>query len=126
MMLKRVPMENSEYRPLSDREREVLLWLLEHGPEDATNFLPQLDLVEARSSCSCGCPSIEFSVPVDAPFIHSPQGMRLFAEGHTGTDEVGIMLTAGSGVLSDLEVYTYGGVDHAFGLPLLDTLRRSS
>lgn len=119
-------MESPEYRPLSDREREVLVWLLNHGPEGASSFLPQLDFVEARSSCSCGCPSIDFSLPVDAPFDHSLQGMRLFAEGHTGTDEVGIMLTVGSGVLSDLEVYTYGGVDHAFGLPLLDTLRRSS
>ncbi len=119
-------MEGSEYRPLSIREREVLVWLLNHGTEEATNFLPLLDLLEARSSCTCGCPSLEFSVPVDAPFISSPQGMRLFAEGHTGTDEVGVMLTAGSGVLSDLEVYTYGGVDHAFGLPLLHTLRRSS
>ncbi len=119
-------MESSEYRPLSIREREVLVWLLNHGPEDATNFLPQLDLLEARNSCACGCPSVEFSVPVDVASMASPQGMRLFAEGHTGTDAVGLMLTADSGVLLDLEVYTYGGVDHAFDLPLLHTLRRSS
>jgi hypothetical protein len=36
----------AEYRPLSSRERELLVWLLEHGPTDATNFLPQLDILE--------------------------------------------------------------------------------
>ncbi len=45
---------------------------------------------------------------------------------NNGTDDVGVMLTAGSGVLSALEVYTYGGVEYSFGLPLLDTLRRAS
>jgi hypothetical protein len=116
-------MEMGEYRPLNDRERELLVWLLDHGPPDATNFLPQLDVIEARSSCRCGCPSIEFRVPVDSPFIHSPQGMRVNALGQSGKDDVGVMLTAGSGVLSQLEVYTFGEVDHPFGLPSLDTLR---
>ena len=116
-------MESAVYRPLSDAERAVIVWLLEHGPMDATNFVPQLEVIEARSCCSCGCPSIEFSVPIEAPFIASPMGMRLFAVGHTGTDEVGVMLTAGSGVLPALEVYTYGGVDYPFGLPMLKTLR---
>lgn len=119
-------METPEYRPLSKKERAVLIWLLEHGPTDAINFIPQLDVIEARSSCSCGCPSIEFNVPIDSPYIESPQGMRFFAAGNTGTDEVGVMLTAGSGVLSNLEVYTWGGVDHSFDLPLLETLRITS
>ena len=88
-------MESAVYRPLSDGERAVIVWLLEHGPMDAT----KLEVIEARSCCSCGCPSIEFSVPIEAPFIASPMGMRLFAVGHTGTDKVGVMLTAGSGVL---------------------------
>lgn len=59
-------MEDAEYRALGGRERDLLVWLLEHGPTDATNFIPQLDVIEARNSCSCGCPSIEFSVPVDS------------------------------------------------------------
>ena len=53
-------MDAADYRPLSEKERELLVWLLEHGPIDAVNFLPQLDIIEARSSCNCGCPSIEF------------------------------------------------------------------
>jgi len=119
-------METPDYRPLRPGEREVLIWLLEHGPVNATNFIPQLEVIEARSSCRCGCPSIEFSVPVDSPFIDPPQGMRINAVGQSGDDEVGLMLTAGSGVLSQLEVYTFGEVDHPFDLPPLATLRLAS
>ena len=119
-------MEAADYRPLSDKEHELLVWLLEHGPMNAANFLPQLGIIEARSSCRCGCPSIEFSVPVDSPFIDSPQGIRAFFLGRSGEDEVGLMLTAGSGVLSELEVYTFAEVDHPFDLPAINTLRFAS
>jgi hypothetical protein len=119
-------MEAADYRPLSDKEHELLVWLLEHGPINATNFLPQLGIIEARSSCSCGCPSIEFSVPVDSPFIDSPQAMTAHFLGRSGENEVGLMLTAGGGVLSELDVYTFGEVDHPFHLPAIDTMRPAS
>jgi hypothetical protein len=85
-----------------------------------------LGIIEARGSCSCGCPSIEFSVAVDSPFIGSPQGMRAYFLGRSGEDEVGLMLIAGSGVLSGLEVYTFGEIDHPFDLPAINTLRPAS
>jgi hypothetical protein len=97
-------MEAADYRPLSDKEQELLVWLIEHVPINATNFLPQLGIIEARSGCRCGCLSIEFSVPVDSPFIDSPQGIRAFFLERSAEDEVGLMLTAGSGVVSGLEV----------------------
>lgn len=121
-----VGMEVTDYRPLTDKERTLLAWLLEHGPIHATNFLPQLAIIEARSSCSCGCPSIEFSVPVDSPFIDSPQAMRAHFVGRLGDDEVGLMLAAGNGVLSELEVSIFGEVDHPFDLPAIDTLQPAS
>jgi hypothetical protein len=63
---------------------------------------------------------------VNSPFIDSPQGIRAFSLGRSGEDEVGLMLTAGSGVLSGLEVYTFDGVDHPFDLPAINTLRPAS
>jgi hypothetical protein len=119
-------MEAADYRPLSDKERELLVWLLEHGPINATNFLPQLEIMEARSSCRCGCPSIEFSVPLNAPFIDSPGAITACFLGRSGDDEVGLILTAGFGVLSGLEVYTMGAVDYPFDLPAMNTLRLAS
>jgi hypothetical protein len=75
-----------------------------------------LEVLEARSSCGCGCPSIAFNVPLDSPFIDSPQGMRAYFLGRSGEDEV----------LSELAIYTFGEVDHPFDLPAIDTLRLAS
>ena len=105
------------------QEHELIVWLLEHNTPDARNFLPQLDVMSARSSCDCGCPSIEFSVPLEAPFIETPLGMRAFFSGLTEGREVGLMLIAGGGVLSELEVYTFGDSDGPFGLPDIATLK---
>jgi hypothetical protein len=49
--------------------------------------------------------------------------MRAYFPGRSGEDEVGLMLTAGSGVLSELEFYTFGEVNHPFDLPAINTLR---
>lgn len=116
-------MASRDFRPLHDQERELIVWLLEHSPTDARYFLPQLDVISARSSCDCGCPSIGFSVPVDAPYIETPVAMRADFTGIVDGLEVGLMLTAGGGVLSELEVYTFGGNDSPFGLPALETLK---
>jgi hypothetical protein len=115
-------METSEYRPLTPSERDLIVWMLEHGPDGATNFIPQLDDLIARSSCSCGCPSIEFSVPLESPYIPQPLGFRICCSGNSDGYDVGLMLTAGSGVLSQLDVYTFGEIDHPFNLPSLRTL----
>jgi hypothetical protein len=52
--------------------------------------------------------------------------MRAYFLGRSGEDEVGLMLTAGFGVLSELAIYTFGEVDHPFDLPAIDTLRLAS
>jgi len=99
-------MAAGNYRPLTGQERELIVWLLEHGPSDAKNFLPQLDVMPARSSCDCGCPSIEFSVPLEAPYIETPLGTRACFTGVTKGYEAGLMLTAGSGALSELDYHS--------------------
>lgn len=107
----------SDYRPLTAEERDVIAWMLEHGPPEATNFIPQIPDITARSSCTCGCPSIEFNVPLESPYIELPLGFRICCSGVSEGHRVGMMLTAGNGVLSGLEVYTSGEIDHPFGLP---------
>lgn len=115
-------METSEYRPLTPSERELIIWMLEHGPDGATNFIPQLDDLTTRSGCSCGCPSIEFSVPSESPYISQPLGFRICCSGNSDGHNVALMLTSGFGVLSALEVSTFGEIDHPFGLPAVETL----
>ncbi len=62
-------------------------------------------------------------MPLDALYIDVPLGMRASFTGTADAYEVGLTLVAGSGVLSELEVYTFGGNDGPFGLPELETLK---
>ena len=114
-------MDSVDYRPLTAEELEILVWLLDHGPREAKNFLPQLDVLRARKYCKCGCPSIEFSVPVDAAYIETR--MRVSFTGRSGKYEVGLMLVARAGVLSELEVHTFGENDGPFTLPNIASLK---
>lgn len=115
-------MNISAYRSLTNEEKELLTWLLEHGTEETKTFIPQLEILEARSSCICGCPSIKFNVPLDAPYISKPQAMRLHFSGESGDHQVGLILTAGNGVLSELEVFAYDYHEHPFCLPAISSL----
>jgi hypothetical protein len=54
--------EIAEDRPLSDEERFLVHWMLEHGESHAPAFLPQLEQARVASRCRCGCASIDFSV----------------------------------------------------------------
>ena len=47
-----------EDRALSDDERALVGWMLEHGESNATSFLPQLE----QASVSSRCASVNFSV----------------------------------------------------------------
>ena len=95
---------DTDYRPLRLQEPAVLTWLLQQEPAGASNFIPQLDVLTARCYCKCGCPSIEFNVPLEAPFIQEPIGMRAYHSGKSAEYDVGLMLTAGNGTLTGLEV----------------------
>ena len=112
------------YRPLTEDEHELLVWLLQHGPEGATKYLPQLDSALARKSCDCGCPSFEVSIPLGVPLVEIPAAFRIQFSGMSNEYDVGLMLIAGSGVLSELEVYTFGENQGPFGLPGIDTLQQ--
>jgi hypothetical protein len=50
-------------------------------------------------------------------------GLRVHFTGRTNGYDVGLMLIAGSGVLSELEAYTYGENEGPFGLPEVATLK---
>jgi hypothetical protein len=42
-------------RELTDHERRLVCWMLEHGSPDAKAFLPQLELAQVTPwQCPCG------------------------------------------------------------------------
>ena len=51
------------FRPLTDEELAFFRRLFDVGHDDLRSFEPQLKVMRARRSCSCGCPSIKLEVP---------------------------------------------------------------
>jgi hypothetical protein len=108
-------------RPVTSQERSLLTWLIEHCPRYTKTLLAQLESVEARSSCSCGCPSIQFRLPSERPAVSSLQEILADFIGTSGQYTVGLILFARAGVLSELEVYSFDGNEGSFGLPAIES-----
>ena len=100
---------NDGNRQLSDQERRLVRWMLEHGSPEAAGFLPQLELAEVTPwQCPCGCASINFEIrgKPAAPLGVHPIADFLFGEENTLS---GIFVYEKDGILSGLEVYGLAG-----------------
>jgi hypothetical protein len=111
-----------EDRPLSDEERSLVRWMLEHGESHASSFLSQLEQVRVSSRCRCGCASVNFSV---AGKESSVTGMDVLsdyvwedAEGH----KFGAFVFARGGLLAGLDLYSVDGAVTPTWLPGSDQL----
>jgi hypothetical protein len=106
-------------RPLTEQERRLLRWMLEHGKPEALAYIPQL--VHAQVTpwrCPCGCASFNLSIEGQpAP----DGGMRLLADFLFGED-AGTFVFHQSGVLGGLEIYGFVG-DAPRRLPTPEELR---
>jgi hypothetical protein len=112
-------------RPLTDAEKHLIRWMLEHGTQEAKAFLSQLDQAQVTPwRCPCGCASINLSIQ-DNP---APSGgLHPLADFIFGSDMnlSGIFVYEKSGVLAGLEVYGMAG-DAPESLPTPDSLRAFS
>jgi hypothetical protein len=111
-------------RTLSPEERRLIEWLIAHGNEGAQNYASQLDQLSVVAHCSCGCPTVDLGFGgatkrtigpshVLADFVGiAPEGV-----------EVGIILHAREGKLSELEIYPIGETEEPFHMPPLETLK---
>jgi hypothetical protein len=92
-------------RELTDHERRLVRWMLEHGIPEAAGFLAQLELAEVTPwKCGCGCASINFQIRGRPK---APPGVHLLADFLFGDDRnlSGIFVYEKDGILSGLEVY---------------------
>jgi hypothetical protein len=113
--------DQSVPRPLTQDERDLVQWLLEHGDSEHKNLISQIDNLTVVRTCSCGCPTVNFALngkPVP------PKGERIISDLLATVDgkDVGVLLFQNEGRLSCLEVYSCAGSDKAFGLPAISTL----
>lgn len=96
-------------RQLTDHERRLVRWMLEHANPAAATFLPQLELAEVTPwRCPCGCASINSGIrgkPEAPPGAH-PIADFVFGEKDTLS---GIFVYEKDGILSGLEVYGLAG-----------------
>lgn len=114
-----------EDRPLSAAERAVAERLLrDYAPPEALAFLQQLDHARVTGRCSCGCPTVDLSVPKQFRVADPPLNRPLADSfGRVDGRLVGVMLFQADGLLCSLETYAIDDFeDRAFGLPALTTL----
>jgi hypothetical protein len=116
-------MANLALRPLTEQEERLLRWILEHGSDEAKSYLPQIERMQARRSCSCGCPSISLVAPDSARAgIVEKDRILVDLSGRTAKGStVGVLIFHDEGKLSELEVYSYGD-EGSFDLPTIESL----
>ncbi|MET4207705.1 MULTISPECIES: hypothetical protein [Bradyrhizobium] len=98
-------MSTEHNRPLTDAERDLARWMLEHGTEEARQYLDQLKLAEVTPwRCRCGCASINFQIKGHA---EAPPGAQILGEFllSDGDLQSGVFIYSSGGLLSGIEVY---------------------
>ena len=97
--------ETVSTRPLTDHERGLARWMLQHGTSEAAQFIEQLARAEATLwRCLCGCASFNFKI-ADEP--EAPPGVHILGDYIVGDgeDSFGLFIFESDGILSGLEVY---------------------
>ena len=111
-------------RPLTEDERALLAWLLEHGcPTPAEKA--QLSSVRVAGHCDCGCRTVHLAVAgKQAPLARESAIIADFFGKDPNGVFVGVMLHVREGLLSELEVYSLNDVK-TYALPRPEELQPS-
>ena len=92
-------------RPLSNEERHLIYWMLEHSTSGARNFLPQLEQIQVTPwKCPCGCASINLEIQGRPKPVGGIHPLADFVFG-SNEDLSGIFVYKQSGILAGVEVY---------------------
>jgi hypothetical protein len=114
-----------ERRPLTAEELKLLEWLLANGTPDAKPYISRIADVNVVGKCTCGCPTIDLASAdhkqrktgpstILADFVgKSPEGI-----------EVGVIVHAREGEISELEVYAIPDWKGPFSLPSVESLKQ--
>lgn len=110
--------EIPEDRALSDEERALIHWMLEHGEPHASSFLPQLAQARVAARCPCGCVSIDFAIAGQRASTSGAMDIIADfdwydADGH----RFGAFLFARDGLLAGLDIYSIDGAVTPTWLP---------
>jgi hypothetical protein len=108
-------------RPLTEHERDLVRWLVEHSHLDASRLLSQIDRLSVAARCTCGCPTIDFALDGEPVAC---KGEQLVSDWLAEVDgmPVGVMLWQTNDRISTLEIYSLPGTDKPFGLPAIASI----
>jgi hypothetical protein len=115
----------SERRPLTEEERKLLEWLLANGSPDAKPYLSQIANVNVVGKCTCGCPTIDLALGDCEQRKTAPSIILADFVGKTPEGvEVGVIVHAREGEISELEVYAIPDWQGPFKLPSVESLKQ--
>jgi hypothetical protein len=117
-------------RPLTQEERNLVIWLLQHSHIDASFLLPQVDHLNVASKCTCGCPTIDFGLD-GFPVERRGEGLVSDWLAEIDGELVGVMLFQSNDRISSLEIYSLGGKleekaqlsGKPFALPAIESMK---
>ncbi|MCP3464289.1 MULTISPECIES: hypothetical protein [unclassified Bradyrhizobium] len=104
-----VILSTEQNRPLTDAERDLARWMLQHGTEEAKQYMDQLELAEVTPwRCRCGCASINFQIKGHA---EAPPGAHILGEFlvNESDHKSGVFIYSSCGLLRGIEVYGLTG-----------------
>jgi hypothetical protein len=105
----------------------LLEWLLANGRPEAREYERQAPSLRVVGRCSCGCPTIDLAIGERDQHTVCPSEILADFSGVTAEGiEVGVILHAREGQISELEVYSMTGEDRELGLPTIESLRTFS
>ncbi len=116
------PYREALNRVLSQHERDLVRWLVEHSfVNDAIRFLPQIDRLSVVAKCTCGCPTVDFALdgePVPrkgsafvSDWLAAVDGMPVYVQLWVSNDRI-----------CSLEIGSLPGSDKPFGLPEIESI----
>ena len=109
-------------RALTQHERNLIRWLIEHSfVKDASRLLPQVDRLSVVAKCNCGCPTIDFALDGEPV---ARKGGHFISDWPADVDgmPVYVQLWRSNDRISSLEVGSLPGTDQPFGLPAIESI----
>jgi hypothetical protein len=114
-----------ERRLLTEEERKLLEWLLANGSPEAKPYISQIANVNVVGKCTCGCPTIDLALGNREQRKTAPSIILADFTGKTPEGiEVGVIVHAREGEISELEVYAIPDWKGPFNLPSIESLKQ--
>jgi hypothetical protein len=114
-----------ERRPLTEEEQKLLEWLLVNGSPEAKPYISQIANVNVVGKCTCGCPTIDLALGNREQRKTAPSIILADFTGKTPEGiEVGVIVHAREGEISELELYAIPDWKGPFNLPSIESLKQ--